>query len=129
MPHDLFTYINFIKTKGGKMMLYELRIYHMHTGKLSAINKRFSEVTFGLFKKHGIHVCDFWEDAEGAETIYYIVAFNDRAHRDAAFEAFGKDPEWTAAFAASHIDGPIVEKVDSFFMTRVPYIKPDWSVQ
>lgn len=107
-------------------MLYELRIYHMHPGKLPNINKRFSEVTFKLFEKHGIHVCDFWEDADGADTIYYVVSFKDRAHRDAAFEAFGKDPAWTAAFAASHKDGPIVEKVDNYFMKRVTYCKPNW---
>jgi len=32
------------------------------------------------------------------------------------------------AFEASHEDGgPIVEKVESIFMNRVPYITPDWS--
>ena len=46
-------------------MLYELRVYHMHPGRLPAIHKRFSEVTLDLFKDHGIHVCDFYTDAEG----------------------------------------------------------------
>lgn len=107
-------------------MIYELRIYHMHPGRLPAIHKRFSEVTLGLFKEHGIHVCDFFEDIE-AERIYYICAFEDRAQRDAAFDAFSQDPRWKAAFEASHADGgPIVERVESYFMTRVPYITPDW---
>lgn len=109
-------------------MLYELRIYHMHPGRLNAIHKRFSTVTLDLFKKHGIKVCDFYADADGAERIYYVCEFADRAHRDAAFASFGADPLWTAAYAASHEDGgPIVEKVESFFMTRVDYIKPDWN--
>ncbi len=108
-------------------MLYELRVYHMHPGRLPAIHKRFSEVTLDLFCKHNIHVCDFFEDAEGAETIYYVCAFQDRAARDAAFAAFRDDPDWQAAFAASHEDGgPIVDRVESFFMQRVPYIRPDW---
>jgi hypothetical protein len=98
----------------------------MHPGRLPAIHKRFSEVTLDLFKKHGIKVTDFFEDADGNETIYYVCEFADRAARDAAFGAFGADPDWQAAYEASHADGPIVEKVESFFMTRVPYIKPDW---
>lgn len=109
-------------------MLYELRVYHMHPGRLPAIHKRFSAVTMDLFRKHGIHVCDFWTDADGAERIYYMCSFADRAARDAAFDAFGADPEWQQAFAASHADGgPIVERVDSHFMTRVPYVQPDWN--
>ena len=108
-------------------MLYELRIYHMYPGRLAAIHQRFSEVTLKLFKKHGIKVCDFFEDAEGKEIIYYICAFADRQQRDTAFEAFRLDPEWQAAFAASHEDGgPIVDRVESVFMSRVPYIQPDW---
>ena len=108
-------------------MLYELRVYHMFPGRLPAIHKRFSEVTLDLFRRHGIKVCDFFEDAEGAETIYYVCAFTDRQARDAAFDAFRDDADWQAAFEASHDDGgPIVERVESFFMKRVPYIKPEW---
>ena len=108
-------------------MLYELRIYHMHPGRLDAIHKRFSEVTLKLFEKHGIKVCDFYTDADGGERIYYVCEFADRAAREAAFATFGADPEWKAAFEASHADGgPIVERVENYFMTRVDYIKPDW---
>ncbi len=107
-------------------MLYELRIYHMHPGRMAAIHKRFSEVTMGLFRRHGIHVCDFWTDADGGERLYYVCAFADRAQRDAAFAAFGADPDWQNAYEASHADGPIVERVENYFMDRVDYVKPDW---
>lgn len=108
-------------------MLYELRIYHMHPGRLPAIHKRFSEVTLGLFRRHGIHVTDFWTDADGGERIYYVCAFEDRAARDKAFEIFGADPDWQNAYEASHADGgPIVERVENYFMTRVEYVTPDW---
>ncbi len=111
-------------------MLYELRVYHMHPGRLPAIHKRFREVTLGLFAEHGIHVCDFYEDADGAERIYYVCSFPDRAARDAAFASFEADPRWRAAFDASHADGgPIVAKVENFFMTRVPYVQPEWALR
>jgi hypothetical protein len=108
-------------------MLYELRIYYMHPGRLPAINKRFSDVTLGLFRKHNIHVCDFWQDADGADKIYYICSYANRASRDSAFAAFGEDPAWKTAMKASEEDGPIVVKVENFFMNRVPYVKPDWN--
>ncbi len=108
-------------------MLYELRIYHMYPGRLPAIHKRFSSVTLDLFKKHGIKVCDFFTNAGDEETIYYICEFADRQQRDRAFDAFRADPAWQAAFDASHADGgPIVERVESIFMQRVPYVQPDW---
>ena len=107
-------------------MLYELRIYHMHPGRLPAIHKRFKDVTLTLFKKHGIRVCDFYEVVDH-ETICYICAFSDHQARDDAFKSFVADPEWQAAYAQSHADGgPIVDKIESIFMTRVPYIEPDW---
>jgi len=108
-------------------MLYELRIYHMHPGRLLAIHKRFRDVTLNLFKTHGIKVCDFFEDADGAEKIYYICEFADRKQRDEAFDAFREDPQWKTALQASHDDGgPIVDKVESIFMNRVPYFTPDF---
>ena len=71
-------------------------------------------------------MCDFFEDADGNNTIYYVCAFEDRAARDNAFDAFRQDEEWTKVFEASRTDGPLVNKVESFFMNRVPYIKADW---
>jgi len=107
-------------------MLYELRIYHINSGKMPDIHKRFSEVTLGLFKKHNIHVCDFYEDANDGEKLYYVCAYKDRESRDASFDAFVNDPEWKAVYATSRANGPIVDKVESHFMNRVPYVTPDF---
>ena len=107
-------------------MLYELRIYTMNPGKLPDINKRFSEVTLDLFKEHGIKCNDFWQDAEGAEKIYYICEFADEAAMKAAWASFGSDPRWIKAKDESHKDGVIVGAVESYKMNRVPYITPDW---
>jgi hypothetical protein len=102
-------------------MLYELRIYHMHPGRLPAIHKRFSEHTLGIFERHDLKAIDFWEDAEGKDKIYYILEHQDRASRDKNFETFQNDPEWQAVRTASELDGPIVKSVEVFFMNRVPY--------
>ncbi len=102
-------------------MLYELRIYHMHPGRLPAIHERFSRHTIALFERHGMKTVDFWEDADGNETIYYILEHKDRATRDAAFAAFQEDPEWQSVKSASELDGPIVSGIEVHFMNRVPY--------
>ncbi len=107
-------------------MLYELRTYYMNPGKLPNINARFANHTLALFKKHDIHVCDFWQDATGKEMIYYVCAFEDMQTRDAAWERFRDDPEWQRVYAESHADGAIVERIESSFMERVPYVTPDW---
>jgi hypothetical protein len=102
-------------------MLYELRIYHMHPGRLPAIHERFSEHTLALFDRHGIKIVDFWEDADGKDTIYYTLEHEDRASRDKNFESFSNDPEWKAVRTASELDGPIVSSIEVYFMNRVPY--------
>lgn len=102
-------------------MIYELRVYYINPGKMSAIHKRFSDITIEMFKKHGMIISDFWEDAEGKSLLYYTVEHPDMETRNRNFEAFVNDPEWIEAKRLSELDGPLVEKVENFFMTRVPY--------
>lgn len=87
---------------------------------MEAIHKRFSGITLSLFEKHGIQVVDFWEDHENNK-LYYIVQAPNHEARDRQWASFGQDPLWKEAKADSEKDGPIVEKVESVFMTRVPY--------
>ena len=102
-------------------MIYELRIYHMHPGRMDAIHKRFSEVTLNLFSEYGMKTIDFWEDAQGSNIIYYILEHKDIESRNKNFNAFQSDDRWIKAKALSEKDGLIVEKVESFLMKRVPY--------
>lgn len=102
-------------------MLYEMRIYYILPGRMDAIHKRFSNYTIELFQKYDIKTIDFWEDANGKEIIYYIVEHKDRESRDSNFEKFTKDTEWLEVKRISELDGPIVEKIESIFMSRVPY--------
>lgn len=102
-------------------MIYELRIYHIHPGKMEDINNRFKNITIELFKKHGMKIVDYWEDAEGNNKIYYIVEHKDRESRDRSFQSFVNDQEWIDAKAQSELNGPIVERVENYFMNRVPF--------
>ncbi len=102
-------------------MIYELRIYYIHPGRMENIHKRFSEVTLELFKKHNIRTVDFWEDAEAKNIIYYLLEHDDMDARNKNFKSFGSDPDWIKAKELSQRDGPIVERTENFFMKRVPY--------
>lgn len=111
----------FIIQAGAKTLVYELRIYHIHKGRMAAIHNRFANVTLGMFARHGIGVVDFWEDGQGHERLYYVLEYPDADSRDARWNAFASDPDWQAAKRSSEEDGPIVERIESYLMTRVPY--------
>ena len=104
--------------------VFELRTYTTHPGKLDALHKRFREHTCALFKKHGMETIGYWtpvEEPESENTLIYILAFPSREARNKAFDAFRNDPAWQKAFEESRVDGPIVEKVESKFITPTDY--------
>jgi uncharacterized protein (DUF1330 family) len=105
-------------------MLYELRTYTCNDGKLPELHKRFREHTNRLFEKHGMTLVGYWNptDGENAEnTLIYVLSFPNKDARNKAFQAFAADPEWQAAYKASHADGPLVKKVISQLMTPTDY--------
>ena len=65
-------------------MLYELRIYTVMPGRMPDLHKRFSEITLGYFKKHGIQVTGFWTNELGgaSDQLIYILAYESLAERD-----------------------------------------------
>jgi NIPSNAP len=110
--------------KAADTRLFELRIYTTHPGKLDALNNRFRDHTNRLFVKHGMELVGFWNPTEGPEaenTLVYILAYPNRAARDASWDAFRKDPEWVKAKDDSEKAGPIVVKVDSKFLAPTSY--------
>ena len=93
-------------------MIYEYRAYYIVPGRMADIQKRFAEVTLGLFKKHGIAVVGFWETVIGeSNERVYICAYDDLAHRERAWRGFMADPEWQAAKQKTEANGPLVERV------------------
>ncbi len=103
-------------------MIYELRIYHMYPDKMKAIHDRFSGATLDLFAKHGLHVVDFWEDIDPENhRLYYVVEHASIEASEINFNNFKNDPKWQSVKETSEADGPIVEKIESIFLKRVPY--------
>ena len=101
---------------------YELRTYHAAEGKLDALNKRFTDHTTKLFERHGMTNVAYWLPVENpGNRLVYLLSWPDREARDASWKAFGADPEWNSAKAASEVSGKLVDKIESRFLTPVDF--------
>jgi len=102
---------------------YELRIYYCNPGRLDALLERFQNHTLKLFEKHGMENVGYWVPTTADNNIlYYILAFPDRAARDASFKSFVADPVWKEVAAKSEESGKIIEKIVSVFMNGADVI-------
>ncbi|MBO9354865.1 NIPSNAP family protein [Bordetella petrii] len=89
-------------------MIYELKKYTANPGKAEALRERFAACTMPIFKRLGIEVVHCWTEPGAPNDFYYVTRFPSAEARDAALKAFGADPEWKAAKAASETDGPLL---------------------
>ena len=96
-------------------MIYELRIYRCPPGRLPALLARFQNATLRIWEKHGIRQVGFWTTVIGESNndLFYMLAWESLAEREAKWNAFMADPEWIAARTASEKDGPIIANVSS----------------
>jgi hypothetical protein len=104
-------------------VLYELRTYHVVPGKLPAVNTRFETQALPLFAKHGINPVGFWTCYIGpsANTLHYMLAWNDLAERERVWNGFASDPEWLAVRAETEQDGPLIELAENMILTPTAY--------
>ena len=104
-------------------MIYELRIYRTHPGRMGALQARFRDHTSALFEKHGMTNVGYWTNMIGGRTdeLWYLLGYEDLAARQTAWAAFGADPDWHAARAASEADGPIVHHVENRILTPTDF--------
>ena len=102
-------------------MIYELRIYHIHEGKMEDICNRFKNHALKYFPKYGIKVVDFWVDANGENRIYYICEFENKEKMAEIWKTYKAAPEWVEAKAKSEEGGPLVVNVQSFVMERADF--------
>ena len=96
----------------NKARLFELRTYTTQPEKLGTLNSRFRDHTIKLFTKHGLTPLGFWvptKEKDGASNqLIYMLSHESMEARKANFQAFGKDPEWQSAKAASQAAGPVL---------------------
>lgn len=106
-------------------MVYELRTYYTHDGKLPDLLARFRNHTTKLFEKH--HMKNIWyavpQDAFSKEgvpakenTLVYVIAHESRDAAKKNWDGFRNDPEWKKVQTASEVNGKIVKKVEAVYL-------------
>lgn len=115
--------------QGGKKVenrVFEMRTYYAHPGKMKDLHARFRNHTCKLFEKHGMTLIGFWSPTDekvAEEKMVYVLAYPSKAAADASWKAFRDDPEWKKAREASEVNGPLVARVESLWMTGTDYSK------
>jgi len=105
-------------------VVYELRVYHANEGKLDALLARFRDHTVEIFKRHGMKSVAYWTPTDEplkGRTLIYILEHPSRAAATANWKAFHDDSEWVKVSTASEVNGKLVEKVDSTYMTLTDF--------
>jgi hypothetical protein len=84
---------------------YELRTYTCpDEARRAALLRRFENHTLKLFEKHGMTNVIYWlpvGSSDADTTLIYLLAHDSVEAAKASFDAFRKDPDWTAAKTAS----------------------------
>lgn len=104
--------------------VFELRTYTAPPGKLADLHARFRNHTLRIFAKHGMTNVIYLAPMDAPlkdNTLIYLLAHKDREAAKASWAAFTSDPEWKKVAAESQVNGRIVEKVESVFLTATDY--------
>jgi len=104
-------------------LIVEMRIYHCAPTRLPALLDRFSNTTLGFFEKYGIEQIGFWTTLVGPSNhaLTYMLKWESLAEREQKWNAFQADADWIAKRAASEAERPIVERIESHFLTPVAF--------
>jgi hypothetical protein len=90
---------------GASARCFEIRMYTadpsrdgvgQFKGGINELHQRFREKEVALFQKHGAEIVGVWQHLGDPNTLVWMLAYRDRAHREAVWAAFGADPEWDA---------------------------------
>ena len=83
---------------GSDARCFELRMYTATNarGDINMLHQRFREQEVAIFEKHGAEVIAVWQRLDDPNTLVWMLAYRDRAHREEVWAAFRTDPEWTA---------------------------------
>lgn len=112
----------FSKNVASDSRCFELRIYTAEPeqdgkGGINNLHQRFREGEVALFEKHGAEIVAVWQKMDDPNTLVWMLAYRDRAHRDEVFNAFRNDPDWPAL--RSKYEVPL--SIEAFMMSATDY--------
>ena len=91
----------FSKNVAKDSRCFELRFYTADLavngkGGVDDLHQRFRERQIKLLEEHGADMVAHWQRLDNPNTVVWLLAFRNRAHRDEVFTSFRADPEWIA---------------------------------
>ena len=91
----------FSKNVANDSRCFELRFYTADPagngqGGVDDLHQRFRERQIKLLEEHGADMVAHWQRLDNPNTVVWLLAFRNRAHRDEVFASFRADPEWIA---------------------------------
>jgi hypothetical protein len=105
-------------SKSGR--IFEIRTYESNTGAtLKKKIEMFNNGEMQIFQRLGMNPVFFGEAIVGSKLphLTYMLAFDDLAHRDSAWKAFGADPEWLKLRATPGLsDADIVSNISNMLV-------------
>jgi hypothetical protein len=116
----------FAKNVDPKARCFEVRMYTVDkarvgtgtfNGSINELHQRFREQEVAIFKKHGAEIVGVWQRLDNPDTLVWMLAYRDRAHREDVWARFAADPDWKAL--SSKYSVPISPQV--FLMSAADY--------
>jgi hypothetical protein len=117
---------NLSKNVDGKSRCFEVRIYTVDPsrigtgnfkGGINELHQRFREQEVAIFQKHGAEIVGVWQQMNNPDTLVWMLAYRDRAHRDDVWAKFNADPDW----AALRTKYPVPINANTFMMSATEY--------
>ncbi|WP_428099873.1 NIPSNAP family protein [Candidatus Rariloculus sp.] len=124
---DLSAEIN--RNVAANSRCFELRMYTADpsrvgvgdfNGGIDELHQRFREEEVALFEKHGAEIIAVWQDLASPNTLIWMLAYRDRAHRDQVWADFAEDPEWVALRLKYFVP---LERPNVYMMSATDYSK------
>jgi hypothetical protein len=104
-------------------LIYEYRVYEAAPGRLDDVVAEVRDCVKGLLEKHGATSIGHWTSEAGdySDRLIYIIAFEDMAQRQKAWDGFRADPEWRKVYKASLAKGAPVVRVTNTVLNPTDY--------
>jgi len=105
--------------------IFEIRTYESNSmTTLHRKMKMFDDGEIGIFRRVGMQPVFFGETIVGRNmpNLTYMLGYDDLAHRDKTWRAFGGDPEWQKLRALPGLsDAEIVSNITNFLVSPLPF--------
>ena len=80
---------------------FEVRMYTAEAardgkGGIDNLHQRFREEEVKIFERLGAKIIATWQSLDNPNTLIWMLAYRDRAHREEVWTAFRTDPAWIA---------------------------------